>query len=158
MTAAGWSGVLAAGLCPHVDCADSAAAARRAAPHCETPPPGDAHAATHDAPSHRGHEQAADDADAGRANPASFNGAMGGHAASPSSCAHCVGAPQSPAKDSPKVARSESRRDAPSDAPRAAGSGASPAVVSFPAPAPSQGSPPSPAGPRRHLVLNTFLI
>ncbi|MCA1614038.1 MAG: hypothetical protein LC800_07780 [Acidobacteria bacterium] len=157
VTAAGWSGVLAAGLCPHADCADAAAAARRAAPHCETSSSGDAHAATHDAPSRQGHEQAADAAAAGRANPASFNGAMGGHAAS-SSCAHCVGAPQSQAKDSPTVARSESRRDALSDAARAARRGVLPPVVSFPALAPSQGSPPGPAGPRRHLVLNTFLI
>lgn len=82
--------------------------------------------------------------------------AAGSHVAS---CGHCVGAPTMPAKESAKVVRSEERRD---DV--AAGvlhtrrHEVLAAVASFPALSPSQGSPPAPAGRRKHLILSTFLI
>lgn len=164
VTAAGWSSVLAAGLCPHAGCAAEAVAAKRSAPHCETSSSEDGHSAASDPRDHAGHEEAADDKqagedgeadDAGRARAGSIQGALGRHDAP---CAHCVGSPQTPAKDSPKVARSEARRDADADAPRAARREVLTAAASFPALAPSQGSPPAPAARRKHLVLGTFLI
>ena len=151
LTATGWSSVLAAGLCPHAEC--MAPASRRAAPHCgETVPPASGHSAAPATRDHQGHGEAADDV---HANGGSMHGTPRGHTAS---CAHCVGAPLSPAKESPKIARSESRRDAGADSHIAGRGGVLPAVASFPALVPSQGSPPAPAGPRRHLVLSTFLI
>lgn len=74
-----------------------------------------------------------------------------------SHCGHCVSAPQAPAKFSFKSSTSETRRDAGSDKQQVMSRFVLPGVASFPALTPSQGAPPVPS-PRRHLLINVFLI
>ncbi|MCA1635089.1 MAG: hypothetical protein LC802_15715 [Acidobacteria bacterium] len=158
LTANGWGTALAANQCPHEDCVSSGTA----------PPPQSRHGAREvdaemeehcsgdmeqvERSEHESHGTASEEQSVPPPTAKSF-GMSGGKTLF---CAHCMGAPQSPVKDTSKVTQNQARRGGDVGTPPVLMAVAPPGVASFPALAPSQCSPPT--SKRRHLLLSIFLI